>query len=350
MKKIEKKKIFVTGLSGNGKTWFATQYAKEFNHPYISFDENWDYSISRTQPKIVFDNVIQKYGDSFITDAIPFPTVDGKALFLDYYNENKDDIKVICVVCPNLNELHKRRLENPSIGSEHKELWNVYYDLYDFYGKTLKSFKSLPNVDIEYYDTFSNEYISGSELYGRVRQELINNFKGFLESLAYDKNYQAIECINFPGYTDSIQTWNNIKDLVDWKGKKVADLGCFHGYFGFKAAKAGAIVTGLDLHPVIIKTASVLNYIEGNIVNFKQWEGGQEVSADYDIVLALNVIHHFKDLRTSLQNIKARTVIFEVNQEEIEPITEFFTIIKKVKSHRHSIKHVDRSILLCVRK
>ena len=66
------------------------------------------------------------------------------------------------------------------------------------------------------------------------------NFKKYLDTLSYDKYYQDIECINFIGYTKSSKTWDNIKDLVDWKDKKVADLGCFHGYFSFKSAKTSA--------------------------------------------------------------------------------------------------------------
>lgn len=173
--------------------------------------------------------------------------------------------------------------------------------------------------------------------------------KIYLDKLSYDKYYQDIECINFIGYTKSYKTWDNIKNLVDWKDKKVADLGCFHGYFSIKAAKMGANVTGFDISDTVLSTTNIINEIEGNIIDTKVWAGGEEISEDFDITLALNVIHYFKDLKTSLKNIKSKTVIFETNQELVDTISEEFNIIKRVNSHRPDFYGKPRIILLCER-
>lgn len=86
--------------------------------------------------------------------------------------------------------------------------------------------------------------------------------KKWIDTQEYDKYYQDIECIGLLGYTKSFKTWENIKRLVDWNGKKVADLGCFHGYFSFKAAKLGTIVTGLDDNVAVLKTTQLINELE----------------------------------------------------------------------------------------
>jgi 2-polyprenyl-3-methyl-5-hydroxy-6-metoxy-1,4-benzoquinol methylase len=174
--------------------------------------------------------------------------------------------------------------------------------------------------------------------------------KEYFDIQIYDKKYQDIECLGIIGYTSSYKTWDNIKDLIEWKGKKVADLGCFHGYFAFKAAKLGAIVTGLDISETVLKTTRYINEIEGNIISLKKWEGGDEVSLDYDVALCLNVLHHFTDKKKALENIKSKIAIFEVNINLLDIISEEFNVIKQIKSHRTDNSGMTRIILLCERK
>lgn len=177
-----------------------------------------------------------------------------------------------------------------------------------------------------------------------TKQELQNHY----DNQTYDKKYQDIECLGIIGYSESYKTWNKIKDLFRWEGKKVADLGCFHGYFSFKAAKLGAIVTGLDISETVLTTTNYINEIEGNIINLKKWEGGEEVSEDFDMTLCLNVLHHFPDKKKALENIKSKHIIFETNEDLLSMISEQFRIIKKIDSHRTDSKsNTLRIILLC---
>jgi 2-polyprenyl-3-methyl-5-hydroxy-6-metoxy-1,4-benzoquinol methylase len=179
---------------------------------------------------------------------------------------------------------------------------------------------------------------------------IIEDLKNHFDAQTYDKKYQDIECLGMIGYTESHKTWNNIKNLIDWKGKKVADIGCFHGYFAFKAAKLGAIVTGLDISETVLKTTKYINEIEGNIITLKKWEGGDEISSDYDVTLCLNVLHHFTDKKKAIENIKSKIVIFETNINLFDIISEKFNVIKRVKSHRSDNSGMTRIILLCERK
>ena len=166
-------------------------------------------------------------------------------------------------------------------------------------------------------------------------------FRNYLGSLTYDKMYQDIEYIDMIGYSSSFKTWESIKDLVKWKGKIVADLGCFHGYFAFKIAELGGKVTGLDRSPEVLDTAKLLNDLYKSSVEFKQWVGGEPVSEEFDIALCLNMLHHTGDEEKTLQNLNCKTVIFEVKYDQRFLISQYFNTIKSVPSHR-----VGRIILL----
>ena len=346
LKKCDKKKIFVTGVSGAGKTTFSKKYTELFNTEYFDFEKNWGGYESDAQ--IQYDNIIKKYTDVFITDAIPYTYLDNKMRFLDYYNDNKNDIKIICVCCTD-----KKDYDNRLIIKYYRSKKQAYQEFKSFYFNTIQYYLNL-GLDIDFYDSSKNSYISYDELLKNiewVNDNSINinreDFKKYLDNLTYDKYYQDIECIDFIGYTNSSKTWDNIKDLVSWKDQKVADLGCFHGYFSFKAAKMGAIVTGFDISSSVLKTTDMINTLEGDIINTHIWQGGDEIPEEFKITLALNVIHHFKDLELGLKNIKSKTVIFETNQELVDIISKNFKIIKKIQSHRNDINRNPRIILLC---
>jgi len=285
LEKINKKKIFVTGYSGAGKSTFAKEYSVKFGVRYIDFDSKWDY---KEITLAGYEKMVGNYTGEFITDAIPYTSINNKFLFEDYYNQHKDDIKIVCVYDDNLDELVAKRP---------KKTWkDVYEESFDFYHDTMNFIRSWTDVEIIYYNSHTNQYSTYDEFREKMRNMYRGGFRNYLNLLEYDKNYGAIECINFPGYTNSVRTWNNIKGLVDWNGKKVADLGCFHGYFGFKATQAGAKVTGLDRSPPVLKTTKIINFIEDNPLELKQWEGGEEVPEEYEITLALNVIHNHIDI------------------------------------------------------
>jgi len=174
-------------------------------------------------------------------------------------------------------------------------------------------------------------------------------FKEYFFKQEYDQRYQDVEYIDFIGYSEAYKTWDKIKDLVDWKDKRVADLGCFQGYFCFKIARLGGKVTGMEKNVNAIHTMDILNEVYGNIIETKQWVAGEEVSEKFEIALCLSALHHFGDQEKALQNIKSKIVIFEVNPNQVPLISKYFTIIKKVESHK-APAGVHRFILLTERK
>jgi hypothetical protein len=347
MKRYNEKKIFVTGISGSGKTVFALKYAKDFTVPYFPFDLNWNYRSPSIEDE--YNNLVKKYPDKFITDAIPYLIKDGQLAFLKYYEKNRNNIKIICVCCTNIDELNKRLLRK--YFTNIKEAYDAYHD---FYFNTLKN--NFSGLNIEYFDSCNNEFIDENTLYERISwfPEFLDNYtkkfnglKDYINEQKYDKFYQDVESVNLTGYTKSYITWNNIKDLVDWKNKRVADLGCFHCYFSFKVAKMGADVTGFDISEDVLRTSKYINEIEGNPIELKKWCGGEEVSSEYDVVLCLNVLHHFSNIKEGLKNIKAKTVIFETNVDLIDKIIDEFDVKRVLKSNRVDANGIPRIILLC---
>ena len=170
-------------------------------------------------------------------------------------------------------------------------------------------------------------------------------FKVYLNSCDYDKMYQDIEYINMVGYSQSFKTWEAIKGLVEWKDKKVADLGCFHGYFSFKIAELGGKPTGMDRSATVLKTTEMLNEVYGFPITTKVWVGGELVSEEFDVSLCLNMLHHCEDEEKTLQNMKSKMAVFEVKYDQSFLINQHFDVIKKVQSHR-----IGRIILLGVRR
>ena len=161
-------------------------------------------------------------------------------------------------------------------------------------------------------------------------------FKSRLDKQVYDKYYQDIECVDFKGYSGSDKTWENIKDLVSWKKKKVVDLGCFHGYFCFKAEQSGAkAVYGLDKHTAVLDTVNVIKEMNDSNANFVYWDANlDELTPKCDILLCLNCLHHFPDQEKVLSRLRCKQIICEINNNQIDLVKKYFSIIKIGPSNR----------------
>jgi len=167
-------------------------------------------------------------------------------------------------------------------------------------------------------------------------------FRQYMNGLSYDKYYQDIEYIDFIGYANSWKSWENIKDLVDWRGKSVIDVGCFHGYYCFKAEKAGAInVIGIDKNEETLKVTRLLASLMNSKCTFINITAN-DILPDTDILLCLNMFHYIPDQEAFLKTIKAQLVIFEIDKEDLPKIEKYYCIITKIDSHRPSFYTQDR--------
>jgi broad-specificity NMP kinase len=148
------RKIFITGITGSGKSYFAKKYAIENNLKYIDFDNNWSYSTDQIK---MYNSFIKILNGDFVLDAIPYSRDENEnLLFLEYYNKNENDIKIICTYCSERDEfLNRIKMKNYSKADKENVLLyakNFYYDTILEYSK---------NMNIVYYDTsiFSDKKI-----------------------------------------------------------------------------------------------------------------------------------------------------------------------------------------------
>ncbi len=355
-------KVFVTGVYGSGKTRFAKAYARRRGLPYFEFDLLHDYRKRDKQSGKILDGL----PGSFVIDAIPIDENDGWDDFAAY--EARNDVLVVCVYCPDrarwLRRIQEKEYRNDPRQGGRAALRLLYrigrlrlrprYPLSIDTALHLRAYRfffsrNAPYLSrfrrVLYYDSSRGEYTTADVMLRRVR------FRTFpledrLDALGkdHDWKYQDIEILDFKGYSQSDETWKRIRGLVDWKGKRVLDLGCFHGYFCFKAEDAGAEATGLDRSPSVLAIARAINDLRGGRAVFREWEGGDDLPAG-DVVLCLNVLHHFADQDKAVSRMRCREAVFEINAACRSAVEKHFEVVREVSSHRK-----DRVILLCARR
>ncbi len=102
--------------------------------------------------------------------------------------------------------------------------------------------------------------------------------------------------------------WDRFSACVQWDAKRVLDIGCGNGYFGFRALDAGAkSVLGLDGYLLYVLQAAMVNWFvhSKNVVVPLRFEG-DSVSDEFDIVLSMGVIYHQRDADAHLRGLFER--------------------------------------------
>ncbi len=130
------------------------------------------------------------------------------------------------------------------------------------------------------------------------------------------------------------------KIIGSLNGKSVLDLGCGTGKLGLKLSNKAKDVTGIDIsrHSIEVANKTAKYYkiknFKGKVGDFKK-QGYKEC---FDIVLAVNLIHHTDDLKAILKHIRValknegKLVIFEMNPLNLLFIP-FLTLNGQIKSH-----------------
>jgi 2-polyprenyl-3-methyl-5-hydroxy-6-metoxy-1,4-benzoquinol methylase len=358
-------RLFVTGVYGSGKTTLARQLAAAQQVPYLAFDVLHKYGENHNQALDIFAGL----PDSFVLDAIPIDDELSWCTFFDYAAQHQ--VEVICTYCPNLNvwlervrakrvaELIAQRprklvmrvkrairrniqklrgtYEPPKIDFNARESLQHYRR---FYRNNIAQLLE-HHVAVRYFDSMAGEYTTPEVMRDRIGLQYFP-FWDYLYDLGpgYDGLYEDIEVLNFVGYSQSYKTWERLHDLVTWEGRQVVDLGCHHGYFSFKAADAGARVLGLERGSTVLETARRIKALNHSSAEFQQWEGGQPIPA-CDIILCLNVLHHFPNPDLVLSQMACEQAILEINKPDRPRVEKYFSIMQERSSHR-----ANRVILL----
>lgn len=365
-----KGRIFVTGVFGSGKSYLARRMARAFGLPMVSFDRGFDYDSPRNQSR----TFLGALPSSCVVDAIP---IDEQGTWADFLTFEADTAPIIiCVYCPDQGQWVRRIISREvqlTLGrSLPGQLWrrlrrHFSYAVRSFRDAasnsltlrdemeqvSLKAYRRFYTENVEfltrfkkvyYFDSSRNEWTSREEMLHRMKavsfplQDRIWEMRS-----VYDVAYQDIEVLASSGYSNSHKTWERISGLLNWQGQRITDLGCFHGYFSFKAEDAGGQVLGLDRSPEVLETARMINAARGGNVVFRQWIGG-EPTPSTDVVLCLNVLHHFGDDAAQgnvLASLNCGTVLLEVNCDRIPLVESIFGQVSLHPSHRK-----DRVILV----
>ncbi len=355
-------KVFITGVYGSGKTRFARRYARKQRLPYFDFDRIHRYDDhGKTAERILAD-----LPERFVIDAIP---IDSQGRWTDFITyESANEVQVVCVFCPDRKRWLRRIQEKDYINDPTRGLRAALKLRYriarlrlrpdyplsidaDHHMREYRRF-FLENVPILkrfrhllLFDSCRKEFTSAEEMLARVGSRTFP-LEEHLDSLGpnHDRKYQDIEILNFVGYTESHKTWDRIRDLVDWRGMRVLDLGCFHGYFCFKVEDAGGIVEGLDRSRPVLDVAAMINDLRGGRALFREWVAGNELP-ECDMILCLNVLHHFENPEKALSTMRCRQAIFEINEDNRPLVEKYFRVLRETGSHRP-----NRRIFLCDRR
>lgn len=140
--------------------------------------------------------------------------------------------------------------------------------------------------------------------------------------------------------------------------KSVLDLGCGNGRYSMELAKKAKEVVGYDISEKSIETANLISKREG-INNFVGIVGdftNFSYSNYFDYVLVVNMLHHTKDKKLILQNIRkalkydGKLIIFEFNPLNLMFIP-FLIRLGQTRSHlnfeywRSNIFNLNKIIL-----
>lgn len=322
-------KIFVTGLTGSGKTTAARRLGGNF----INYDNQYGYTgVCPAKCRAFLDSLPA----DCVVDAVPLNCPPADIYYWpmwETFNEwaaGRQDYKVFCTVLPYEQWLQRDR-PYPS-----RELWDSFW---------VGLFPSA-TFPMTYID--STDGAEGQELRHARAMDIIN-MKGMIRDRInwarppYDARYQDIDEIGLEGYSGSWDTWTHIRHLANWQGS-VVDCGAFHGFMLFRIRDAGGSgrLLGLDFMEAPLVTARAINALRNDSVSFRQWNAGEPVP-EADVTLCLNALHHFEKsehgsipctLHNFFRTIQSPVTIFEVGTEFYEPINEHWPHVDAFPSAR----------------
>jgi len=162
LKQYIEDKIFITGISGSGKTTIAnsiSKYADPTNpHQYLSLDYDFDYRYNNSI--LYVQDYFRNLPNRFVMDGIPYQA-ENLIMNLDIFRQfnRSSGIKILCLV-PSDFEEWKQRILNKQQALPYSSI-----NFAIFYHKILPQ---ITDLNIDYFDTCTNEYITLKQLYRRI--------------------------------------------------------------------------------------------------------------------------------------------------------------------------------------
>jgi len=340
--------VIAVGDYGTGKTSFAKWYAKEYGGVYLDFEllycgdgNDGSFGIFLNRLKATMEKSRSKL---FVMDGLSDVTTKPERELVPLSAHLRDNIVCevqvcLCFAAPHV--VHARQIAKACHTSyplpDSEEV--IKLKIYQRYNMVAGS-----EENPLFVDTTDGFHILTKEEFPQRWEELI--FYSDLTKMLHDKYYGDIVLpsgIKISGYTQSHKSWERLVHLVDFKDKDVLDLGCFHGYFCFKAEEAGACaVTGVEADENTLEVAKKVAMLRKSKVRLCRGDLDDfEAGCVYDIVLALNVLQHIKNIDHALNNIfrSSKTAVFEVPVSQKGIISKYaeqfgFDLVGRANSHR----------------
>ena len=120
----------------------------------------------------------------------------------------------------------------------------------------------------------------------------------------YDKIFQKGEEKHFTKFVTTGKPSSESSEVlkqVQWKNKKIVDIGCGTGNFAFLASKKGANVLGIDYSKTAIEKAKK-KYVRKNL-EFKKMNVF-ELKGNFDVIVSIGTLEHTDDPLKTLKFLK----------------------------------------------
>ncbi|SCZ55555.1 tRNA 5-methoxyuridine(34)/uridine 5-oxyacetic acid(34) synthase CmoB [Thiohalomonas denitrificans] len=103
--------------------------------------------------------------------------------------------------------------------------------------------------------------------------------------------------------------WNRLRDTLDLKGKRILDVGCGNGYYGWRMLGDGAdLVVGVDPTLRFVMQYAALTRFVGPLANYVlplRLEDLPEGNGGFDTVFSMGVLYHRRNPLEHLAQLKA---------------------------------------------
>jgi 2-polyprenyl-3-methyl-5-hydroxy-6-metoxy-1,4-benzoquinol methylase len=355
--------ILITGTSGAGKSTYAASLAV----PVLSFDAIHNYATGETHYDRARFWAEQMDGHNCVAvDAWDLNRDADLSVFQDIFGARHLTVHFLYTTHVQRYLAHRSKVATGCFSfppgqdtlTGNSDGWREWtLDL-------VRHIKSLAIQPKWVFRTDSNEIVPGSceHLLATTETDCLEELCEWIDRRSSDPSYQTIELqdrVLREGYTTSGESWERIQRWgIDWHGKSVADLGCFHGYFCFKAEEAGAAsVVGYDRSSGALAVAAKLAQLRASICVFKSAELSRTVfSKTFDVALLMNTLHHVSDQVSCLCSVffaAREAVILEINKKEkpaIERIAGVAGFVKAGEMASHRITDDGQRVLLWFRR